>query len=322
MIIPAGWSMPFFSSLVFTNTRVAGQRERQTQAYESGVSYFPRDYPSTPAYDAYEEKRATEEKADWDRKPPAKRVNFEKLGVTNPWSVDWNGLVGLPHNTSSDDASSEYVSTQRDAEAIHQAAEGKSRVGPWLLRGAELPKILDILRSRLNHGAALLSELNQVRSKRKFTVLPSTVTAGDILKGALINVKVTMLLRGSPKDLALIYVLSDEICRKWKKLMHCQKVKASLDDETSEEIEVCVYFLMAGSEFHVPVLQLATIIPEASSIIGRVTTGHYSLTRGHGFAIGSIQLTKLLELEQQSSRYVFFITITLNPGNHSLNVYF
>lgn len=249
MIVPAGWSMPFFSSLVFTNTRVAGQRERQTQAYESGVSYFPRDYPSTAAYDGYAETRAAEEKMDWERKPPAKRVNFEKLGVVSPWSVDWDSLVGLPRKTSGDDASGGYVSTQREAEAMQEAAEDKSHVSPWLLRGVELPKILDNLRSSLNHSAGLLSEINRLRSKRKLSTLPSSVDASDVFKGALVNVKVTMLLRGSPKDLAVVYALSDEMCRKWKKLMHCQKVKASLDDETSEEIEVRFYAGCNSTEF-------------------------------------------------------------------------
>lgn len=238
MIVPAGWSMPFFNSLVFTNTRVAGQRERQTQAFESGLSYFPRDYPSTAAYDDYAETHASEESADWERKPPAKRVNFEKLGVVSPWSVDWHSLVGLPRQTSRVDVLGEYVSTQREVEVMQLPAEGNFHPGPWLLRGAELATILDGLRSSLNHSATLRSELNRLRAKRKLSALPSSVDAGDIFKGALVNVKVTMLLRGSPKDLAMIYTLSDDMCRKWKKLMHCQKVKASLDDETGGEIEV------------------------------------------------------------------------------------
>lgn len=44
------------------------------------------------------------------------------------------------------------------------------------------------------------------------------------------------------------------------------------------------------------------MIPDEASIIGYVTTGHYSLARGRGFAIGSITLARLLDLEQQSTR--------------------
>ncbi len=69
LIVPAGWGMPFFSSLTFTGTRVSGQFERQTQAYESGVVYFPRDYPSTEPYDIHASERAIEEKTTWTENP-------------------------------------------------------------------------------------------------------------------------------------------------------------------------------------------------------------------------------------------------------------
>ncbi|KAG6847946.1 hypothetical protein C0991_001129, partial [Blastosporella zonata] len=73
--------MAFFSSLTFTGTRVGGQRERQTQAFEAGAPYFPRDLPTSTGHDEYASARAMEEKARWDRKPPAKRPNYEKLGT-------------------------------------------------------------------------------------------------------------------------------------------------------------------------------------------------------------------------------------------------
>lgn len=46
-------------------------------------------------------------------------------------------------------------------------------------------------------------------------------------------------------------------------------------------------------------LQLAGLIPDNTATIGSVTTGHYSLARGQGFAIGAISLTHILALEQQ-----------------------
>lgn len=41
--------------------------------------------------------------------------------------------------------------------------------------------------------------------------------------------------------------------------------------------------------------------------MGYVTTGHYSLSRGHGFAIGAVALKHLLSLEEQSIRWVLMI---------------
>lgn len=232
LIVPAGWGMPFFSSLTFTNTRVAGQFERQTQAYESGVPYFPRDYPSTAPYHVYASERADEEMATWERKPPAKRVNYEKLGTSDPWQPNWTKVLGI------EAGSPELVTTQRGPLATSQA-EGNgitTTYRPWLFRGSELPRILSNISSALNHGAALLSEVNRLRLKRGAEPLDSTVDSAGLLQSALVNVKLTMCLRGAPQDLAMIYGLSDESCRQWKKLIH--NAKSSSNEETPEEIEV------------------------------------------------------------------------------------
>ena len=49
-------------------------------------------------------------------------------------------------------------------------------------------------------------------------------------------------------------------------------------------------------------MQLSEIKPPESSIIGYVTTGHFSLSQGEGFAIGAIPVVRLLELHEQSHR--------------------
>jgi ribonuclease P/MRP protein subunit POP1 len=233
--------MPFFSSLIFTGTRVAGQLERQTQAYESGITYYPRDYPSTDPYNAYASERVKEEKATWDRKPPAKRVNYDKLGTKNPWKADWAGILGIRDKAGDQDEDEDQnlITTQR--ETSKTSLEGKANVNirPWLLRGSEVPKILSSMSAVFNQGAALLSEINRLRFKRRLPPLSNTKHA-DLLQGALTNVKLTMCLRGSPQDLALIYILNDDLCRKWEKLIRKQTaLLPDVDEETPEENEVC-----------------------------------------------------------------------------------
>ena len=95
LIFPAGWSMAFLLSLIFTGTRVGGQRERQTQAFESVSPYFPRDYPTTAAYDEYAAEKAERDELQWEKKPKAKRPNWEKLQVRSPWEPDWDVVLGL-----------------------------------------------------------------------------------------------------------------------------------------------------------------------------------------------------------------------------------
>ncbi|TFK40578.1 NUC188 domain-containing protein [Crucibulum laeve] len=278
LIIPTGWSMAFFSSLIFTGTRVGGQRERQTQAFEAGTPYFPRDFPFTPAYETYAEERMNEEKTRWEKKPPAKRVNFEKLVTKSPWKADWRGVLGLKyeedHGSEGDAA---LVTTQRNAFEVTQVDE-PSKARPWLLRGYEVPNILSSMSKMFNHSAALLSEINKLRQKRLQDPLSNQIKAADLLEGALVSVKAIICTRGAPEDLAMIYSVDDTEARRWMKTL--QKSSGSNNES----------------------LELANEVPKIENLIGYVTTGHFSLSRGEGFAIGAIPLTRLLELQQQASR--------------------
>lgn len=80
LLLPTGWSMPFFTSLVFTGSRVAGLRERRVQQFECGSGMaFPEDYPTTKAFLDHSSEIAAKERARWERTPPAKRANFDAV---------------------------------------------------------------------------------------------------------------------------------------------------------------------------------------------------------------------------------------------------
>ena len=238
LIIPAGWSMAFFSSLTFTGTRVGGQRERQTQAFEAGTTYFPRDYPSSLGYDMYAAARQKEERAKWERKPPAKRPNFEKLGTRSPWKADWEVVLGLASADGAEAEEEGFVTTQRE-EPVMEVQQDTKSVRPWLLRGCEVSTVLSSLSKLFNHGAGLLQEINRLRLKRGHDLLDGSVKADELLKAALVSVRVKMCKRGAPDDLALIYSMTDDDAKKWEKaLQKSWSNGMALDEETPGEIEV------------------------------------------------------------------------------------
>ncbi|CAK5284226.1 unnamed protein product [Mycena citricolor] len=189
LFLPAGWGMPFFSSLTFTGTRVAGQRERAAQAFEAGSAYFPRDYPTCLSYTAHVTERESTERARWERTPPAKRPNFEKLGTRSPWRADWEVVLG---------ADPDLVSTQREP--------GKETWEPWLLRGSGVRALLDKL---IADPGVFSAELNALRIKRHFAPLQQSSVL--LASSALLRVKINPIKEGNPQDLALIYAIpSDE----------------------------------------------------------------------------------------------------------------
>jgi ribonuclease P/MRP protein subunit POP1 len=241
--------MPFLSSLVYTGTRIAGQRERQTQSFEAGLPYFPRDYPSTEQYTTYSKKREEEEKAEWERKPPAKRVNYEKMGTRSPWKPDWKVVLGLQTTEDSD-----LVSAQRDI----------GDVRPWLLRGPAVPSILNNIRDMFNPSAGLLAEINRLRIAQHNDPLRASFRADDLWDGALVLVRLDMTGRGCPDDFSMIYQLEDKEWMRWKQ--SGQKVgtaQMSLDDMAEDQLQVgcdrlCVFKtkLNRRSSFHIPLVLL------------------------------------------------------------------
>ncbi|KAJ7780582.1 NUC188 domain-containing protein [Mycena maculata] len=262
LLLPAGWSMPFFSSFTFTGTRVGGQRERQTQAFEAGTPYFPRDYPLCAPYNAYAEAREAEESARWARTPPAKRPNYKRLGTRSPWRANWGVVLGVEAP-----ADAELVPTQREA--------GES-VQPWLLRGSAVRELVKRLLNVAapDRAAALADEVKSLRRKRSMPPLEATPAA--LLQGALVRVRLTPCTRGRPQDLALIYAVDDTEAQMWR--------RPRSDEERADEPE------------------LESTKPPPESIIGYVTTGNFSLSHGEGIALGAVPLLRFLELGEQAQR--------------------
>ena len=218
LIIPKGWGMAFLSSLTYTGTRVGGQRERESQHFEAGCAYFPKDYPCTNGHDTFWAESEAKEKAKWERKPPAKRPNWEKLGTHSPWKPDWNTVLGLGRTDT--------LPTQReDAMEIDSPP-----LESWLLRGVEAKDLMECLSHSPHPDSDLLSRLNRWRGKRQWGNL--TASADDLLRTCLVQVIVDIPCSGSLEDNAIIYSVPDEEAIRWRTLID------NRSGEISEE-EVC-----------------------------------------------------------------------------------
>ena len=63
--------------------------------------------------------RADEERDTWERKPPAKRPNYDKLGTRSPWRPDWDVVLGITEMPQPEELE-DFVDTQRDAMVVEQ----------------------------------------------------------------------------------------------------------------------------------------------------------------------------------------------------------
>ena len=266
--------MPFFSSLTHTGTRVGGQREHRSQSFEAAMAHYPQDYPFTPAYDIHVQEREVEEKTRWERRPKAKRSNWTKLGTRSPWRADWEVVLGLETST---EAQETLVVTQREDSVADDAGDRERRCQTWLLCGPETRSVLLSCATLSHPNKALLSKVNQLRAKRHQPLLPKTLSAENFWEGGLVRVRLVFIRRGSPGDLAAIHRMGDQEAKTWKAVVATANV---------------------GSDF-----QLSSGKSSTDSIIGYVTTGHFSLCRGEGFCIGAITLFHFSELARQAQRF-------------------
>lgn len=215
------------------------------QFFEAGASGFPNDYPLVAAYDIVANDRAEQEKARWERTPPAKKPNYEKLGTRSPWRADWGVVLGLekPSATQASRGGGReegLVTTQRENPDAMEVNEESSAVQPWLLRGPRGPTLLS---NTFVTPAQFLCEINKLRSKNHMASLDVSLSAEDLMRSALLMVRTKMVRRGAPTDMAIIYKMDDPEARKWIKTFGKQSQGAANWGDSSEPNEHEVVYL-------------------------------------------------------------------------------
>ncbi|XP_075224547.1 POP1 ribonuclease P/MRP subunit isoform X2 [Lycorma delicatula] len=91
VVLPAGWTMPVWLALVWRGARVGGIREQASLYNESGIAPLVTPDSEAGLIDNEEAKLSMTEKHF--RKPPTKRANFIKLGITSPFHYSWKELL-------------------------------------------------------------------------------------------------------------------------------------------------------------------------------------------------------------------------------------
>ena len=142
LLLPAGWGLPFFHSLAHADTRIGGLRERAQQSFEAGCAHFPQDWPGTPAYAVEAAGKEKGARSQWERRPPAKRVNFGKLGTESPFSQDFAKVVenGRRWTRSPQIVKSEAGGTSTQEDDINAIGDMQVDQAPSDAATAQIPK--------------------------------------------------------------------------------------------------------------------------------------------------------------------------------------
>ena len=118
LLLPWKCVQPVWYSLMYTplstgqQPKFGGLDEQRQIALERGEHWFPADYPGTKAGWDWEVEESRKRKADWEKRPKAKRTSWEAVDLGNGkkgevgegWACDWHMLLDkkTPEKSTSD----------------------------------------------------------------------------------------------------------------------------------------------------------------------------------------------------------------------------
>ncbi|RUP48702.1 hypothetical protein BC936DRAFT_144143 [Jimgerdemannia flammicorona] len=327
LVLPALWGMAFWKSFIFAGARVGGLRERHGMHFESGVSCFPYDFPGTRGYRVWKETKKIEEERAWAKRPPAKRVNFGKLGVRSPFDTDFAGLFGYKEEdkeiameqsgeigekneevnigteakkmrTSSDKMDMDPANITTNTVVIANTRPPRSHPAFWLIQN---PKLISAFFDSVTSSSigdvskTVASEVVKFYEARKVST-PVHHKGFDIAK-ALVRVRISLLQRGVPGSNAMIYLVREheqyrkvvEMTKDREKMMGKKRKRRVSNREDREDENEWSGLWSEEDNFEVKeeAKSKTFTYPPDSDIIGYVTTGGFSFAQGQGSGLGA-----------------------------------
>jgi ribonuclease P/MRP protein subunit POP1 len=222
IILPKGWGVSFWKSLVFAGCRTSGLREQHAMHFESGIACYPQDCPDTKAYTLWKAEEKIAAERAWKRKPPAKRLNFAKLGITDPFNADFSGLVSSRGDDDVDMDTSDVPNL-------------------WIVRSNQVLNALAMSNSsELNsYHTKVVSIMDKLYSQRQLDLAKKQPL--DLSK-ALVCIRIVLLDRGTPSINGRIYLVpsSEQYSKYVRKLISSIDSKRMKHDASDSDSDVAL----------------------------------------------------------------------------------
>ncbi|MCJ1250379.1 hypothetical protein MMC30_007605 [Trapelia coarctata] len=297
-VVPVWYALTYYPLSTGGNPRFGGLQEKRQICFEQGVPWFPGDFPGTKAGWEWEVEERERRKAEWEKRPRGKRVEWESVDLGRGrkgevgvgWACDWERLfTGVPVSevpapTEAAEATSMEESGVPPPEKKH-VADGSPPLG--------------------------IHHLSQSQSLRLEAPLSPT---------ALATVAITLLHRGVPKTCARIYRFptTDAALRaQWLALRSASPKKSHKNPPSAKykqpskdapvhvkRAELAASLLDTqpthSDTWRDPSMEIPVAgdpnyppVPGEEDLIGFVTTGNFNLGEGRGTGIGCIVLAKV-----------------------------
>jgi len=138
LVIPQGWAMPVWMSLIYSGAKVGGQKEMEHCQLETGKCDLAA-FEDSQWGKLESEKQAASLRDKYFALPPDKRPNFNILGTLSPFSRPWSSLVAandwfilrdteVLDKLSKGEFPCNYEHSHRALVQIHLRIEGKGKL--------------------------------------------------------------------------------------------------------------------------------------------------------------------------------------------------
>ncbi|TVY58598.1 Ribonucleases P/MRP protein subunit pop1 [Lachnellula cervina] len=303
-ILPTWYGLVHYPLSSGGNPRFGGLDELRQIHFEQGVPWFPADYPGTNSGFLWEMDERERRKAQWDRRPKGKRIEWDSLDlgagrkgeIGRGWACDFERVLALTPLLEGGN----IASTTQDTEILSTAQPERS-----------------FIESPIEH-------LNS----KTFTHLLSSSNYEPPHPSTVATVRITLTTRGVATPCARIYRLPQASAssessttsgptpttrEEWMALLPAAsasktlpnpKSKAArglgripLDTPVPQRIRLLAQSLLQNPPLPYPANRDDghPLVPGEEDLIGFVTTGEFNLAEGKGVAVGTLAVAKVLE---------------------------
>jgi ribonuclease P/MRP protein subunit POP1 len=303
-ILPIWYGLVHYPLSSGGNPRFGGLNELRQIHFEHGVPWFPADYPGTNAGFSWEIEEREKRKAEWDRRPKGKRIEWDSLDlgagrkgeIGRGWACDFERLFSLNLLPDASDTSS----TTEDTDVTSKTQPERR-----------------VVESPIEH-----------LTSKMFTNLLSSSDSELLQPSAVATVRITLISRGVATPCARIYRLPQASAsaessspssppattrEAWMALLPTASDSKRLPNPKSNTVKDLGRVpantpvpqrirLLAQSLLRNPPLSYPAdkddghpLVPGEEDLIGFVTTGEFNLAEGKGVAVGTVAVAKILE---------------------------
>ncbi|XP_049629822.1 ribonucleases P/MRP protein subunit POP1 [Suncus etruscus] len=330
ILLPKGWGMAFWIPLIYRGARVGGLKESLVHSQYMRSPSVPGDCPDCPAGVRFAQEQAKELLEKYQRRPPAKRPNFVKLGTLAPFRCPWEQLTqewaarGVAQETAGAGSCPEHAgkdaggasqpqesgqeASDGTAKAVQQPAESAATEGPVL----ERTNSFCVLRSRscLKQLSVWCGPSSRIRASSGGECSRQPLNPEALLvlcsrfPQALVWVSVFPLRKGSPEPHSMICIPAEEDLQRLRQdrlfggpqePKHSDPFKSHIRKEKEKRRDKGQ--AVRGSTLGLWPAPLPSVMAHGSRVLlGFVTQGDFSMAVGRSEALGFVSLTGFLDM--------------------------